>query len=201
MKIGITGGIGSGKSYIADILRHEYGIPVYDCDREAKRLNVESATIREGLVSTVGEQVYNSDGSLNRQHLAAYLFNNKDNAARINAIIHPVVADDFQGWANGKSKGNDATAIVAMESAILFESGFDRLVDSTIAVVAPTELCIERACRRDNADAEAIRRRIAMQMTNDERMRLADFTITNDGSDVRAQLDKILSILQKERKN
>lgn len=195
MKIGITGGIGSGKSYIADILRRDYGIPVYDCDREAKRLNVESAAIREGLISTVGEAVYNSDGSLNRQHLAAYLFNNKENAARINAIVHPVVADDFVRWADGRDHASDTPAIVAMESAILFESGFNRLVDRTIAVVAPTELCIQRACQRDNADAEAIRQRIAMQMTGDERARLADFTIMNDGSDVHPQLDKILAAI------
>ncbi len=124
MVIGITGGIGSGKSYVAHLLASRFGVPVYDCDREAKRLNVDSTRIREALTLLVGPTVYAADGSLCRKVLADYLFSSADNARKVNAIVHPVVADDFLQWAKDKR-------LVAIESAILFESGFDRLCHLT----------------------------------------------------------------------
>lgn len=97
IKVGLTGGIGCGKSYVADLLRRRH-IPVYDTDKEAKRLMMESATIRRGLVDWVGERAYMPDGTLNRERIASYLFASPLHAERINRLVHPVVQDDFLQW-------------------------------------------------------------------------------------------------------
>lgn len=192
--IGITGGIGAGKSYVAKLLHEHFGIPTYDCDREAKRLNNQSAEIRQSLIQLVGPQVYGPDGSLQRHILADYLFASLEHARQINAIVHPVVRQDFKEWvdrqhtpstgqaAPGRQQTTD-TRIVALESAILFESGFDQLCHKTITVTAPLHLRIQRACQRDGADPEAIRRRIRLQASDDIRTQRADYVIPNDGND------------------
>lgn len=179
--LGLTGGIGAGKSYIAALLKEHYGIATYDCDREAKRLNEESEEIRKALTKLVGDTVYDAGGRLQRPILAGYLFASQEHAQQVNAIIHPVVRQDFERWK--EYQGKDAGAerkIVVLESAILFESGFNQLCDKTIAVCAPMELRIERACRRDGCSAEAVRQRIQRQTSDEERTRRADFVITND---------------------
>ena len=116
IKVGLTGGIGCGKSYVADLLRRRH-IPVYDTDKEAKRLMMESATIRRGLVDWVGERAYMPDGTLNRERIASYLFASPLHAERINRLVHPVVQDDFLQWVD-KQDG----PLVVMECAILYES-------------------------------------------------------------------------------
>jgi dephospho-CoA kinase len=158
IKIAITGGIGSGKSYIAQQMTELLGIPVYDSDANAKRLNEESPIIRQGLIEIVGDEVYDSKGKLNKALLASYLFANAENAARINALIHPIVKQDFLQWAESQN-----SQIVAIETAILKESGIDQIVDKVIRVDAPIELRIERAIKRDGATKEQILRRIAQQ--------------------------------------
>ncbi len=196
LKLAVTGGIGSGKSYVCELLTTHFGIPVYNCDAEAKRLNVESNEIRQKLIALVGKEVYAPNGELQRKVLADYLFKSEENAQRINAITHPVVADDFRQWTQKqKEKGHK---LVAMECAILFESGFDKLANVVLNVNAPVELCIERATRRDNANAEAIKRRIALQMSNEERNMRADFTIVNDGNELIPQLQTIVNKLKVE---
>lgn len=157
MKIAVTGGIGSGKSYICRQLSHKYGWPIYDCDTEAKRLNEESPVIREGLIEMVGDNVYDSDGHLDRRVLADFLFANVQNAQRVNALIHPVVKEDFLTWA--EQQGGD----VLVETAILQESGMDAVVDRVIRVDASLETRVQRAMQRDGATREQIMRRIAMQ--------------------------------------
>lgn len=203
MTLGITGGIGSGKSYVSHLLTEHFGIPVYNCDAEAKRLNVESEEIRQQLMALVGPEVYGADGSLQRKVLADFLFASAENAALVNAITHPVVARDFREWVSRHSlsdtgKAKEA-AIVAMECAILFESGFDALVDVVINVSAPTQLCIERATVRDKSSAEAIRRRIALQMSDDERRLRAHYTIENDGRDLIPQIQQLLQDLHTKK--
>ena len=126
IKIGITGGIGSGKSYVSHLLE-KAGIPVYDTDTEAKKLTLSHPRIREGLLALLGEEVYKADGSLNKPVLASYLFASAENAGRVNRIIHPCVHEDFQQWADRQAASG--TEVVAMESAILFESGFHAIVD------------------------------------------------------------------------
>ena len=129
VKIGITGGIGSGKSVVATLLRL-YGIPVYIADEESKRLTNSSPVIRRALVDLVGEAVYDADGKLDKPRLANFIFGQPEHLARVNAIIHPEVNRDFLDWSERQEK-----AFCAIESAILFESGFDRIVDVKLMVL------------------------------------------------------------------
>ena len=177
IKLGITGGIGSGKSYIAHLLEKK-GIPVYDTDQEAKRLTVTHPRIREELSTLLGKEVYQVDGTLNKPLVASYLFSSPEHAGQINGIIHPRVYEDFQLWANRQAEVG--AAVVMMESAILFESGFYKAVDYVVMVYAPLELRIKRAMRRDSASEEQIRVRIAAQMDEEEKKRRADYVIFND---------------------
>lgn len=186
--LAITGGIGAGKSYVSSLLTKHFGIPVYNCDTEAKRINMESVRIRQQLTHLVGPDVYQADGTLCRPILAKFLFANPDNANRVNAITHPAVAEDFRQWTEQQH-----SPLIGMECAILFESGFDSLADSILCVSAPYELCLQRAMLRDKVDRQAIERRMALQMSREERERRSDHIILNDGSDdVLDQLRKII---------
>lgn len=175
IKIGITGGIGSGKSVVATLLRL-YGIPVYIADEESKRLTNSSPVIRRALVDLVGEAVYDADGKLDKPRLANFIFGQPEHLARVNAIIHPEVNRDFLDWSERQEK-----AFCAIESAILFESGFDRIVDVKLMVLAPLEIRLERAIARDHASREALERRIKSQLADEEKASRSDFVIHNDG--------------------
>ena len=188
--IGITGGIGSGKSYVSGILRKEFGIPVYDCDKEAKRLTATDPDIRRRLIRLVGPEVFNGQ-ELNKKLLADYLFANPENARKVNAIIHPAVQEDFKLWAGRQQK-----PITALESAILFESGFNGLVDKVIFVDAPEDVRLKRAMLRDSASEEQIRARMKMQRPELHRLQ-ADFIIDNNqtgDSQLHNQLEKLLTL-------
>lgn len=174
IKIGITGGIGSGKSVVATLLRL-YGIPVYIADEESKRLTSSSPVIRRALVDLVGESVYGADGQLDKPRLANFIFGHPARLARVNAIIHPEVNRDFLAWCERQEK-----AFCAIESAILFESGFDRIVDVRLMVLAPLEVRLRRAIARDQASREALERRIKSQMADEEKARRSDYVIRND---------------------
>lgn len=175
ISIAITGGIGSGKSYVSNLLQKR-GIPIYDTDDEAKRLMISDAAIRQGLIALLGANVY-IDGILNKPLLASYLFAGADNAARINAIVHPRVKADFYRW----SSEHQDCEIVGLESAILFEAGFEDTVDVIVMVYAPEALRIERAMKRDHATEEQIRARISAQMDDEEKCRMSHIVIRNDG--------------------
>ena len=172
IRIGITGGIGSGKTYVSHLLQ-SLGVPVYDSDSRAKQLTVADAGIRQGLMALLGEQVYRH-GKLNKDLLASYLFASRENADRVNAVIHPVVFRDFDRWCE-----QAGTELVGLESAILFEAGLEGYVDRTIAVTAPIDVRIARTCLRDGASAEEVRRRIAVQLDEEELRRRADYTLVN----------------------
>ncbi len=195
ISIAITGGIGSGKSYVSALLEAR-GIPVYNADNESKRLTATDEEIRAGLVALLGEEVYR-EGSLNKPLLASYLFAGPDNARRVNAVIHPRVKADFRRWL----EEHQDCEVVGLESAILFEAGFEDTVDAVVMVYAPEPLRLERAMRRDGATEEQIRRRMSAQMDDEEKRRRSHYVLLNDGSD---SLDEQLAnlILQlKERKN
>lgn len=193
IKLGITGGIGCGKSYVAHLLQ-ERGIPVYDTDREAKRLMVSHPVIRRKLTELLGEAVYEGD-VLNKPLLAGYLFACKDNAERVNSVVHPCVYDDFLLWTKMHECSGKET--VAMESAILFESGFDRAVDRVLMVYAPMELRVRRAMERDHASEEQVRLRMAAQADDEEKISRSDYVVMNDGiSSLDIQLDRILQALK-----
>lgn len=177
IKIGITGGIGSGKSYISHLLEQR-GIPLYDTDREAKRLTVTHPQIRKELSALLGTEVYRADGTLNKPLVANYLFSSSEHAGHINQIIHPCVYKDFLAWADRQAASG--AEVVAMESAILFESGFQKAVDYVVMVYAPLDLRIKRAMLRDSASEEQIKARIAAQMDDEEKRRRADYVLFND---------------------
>lgn len=194
IKIAVTGGIGSGKSYISHLLEDMH-IPVYNADNEAKRLTVSDAGIRGELIALLGEEVY-KDGLLNKPLLASYLFSDPAHVLQINSIIHPRVRKDFTVWVERHEK----CEIVGMESAILYEAGFQDTVDAVIMVYAPVELRIQRAMYRDGASEEQVRARIAAQMDDEEKRRRADFTVVNDGVQLLIpQLNRIVEQLKTEK--
>lgn len=190
VRIGLTGGIGCGKSYVARLLEKR-GIPVYDSDSEAKRLSDSSVDIRNRLIVLTGMENLYADGMLNRKLLAEYLFESKENARAVENIIHPVVKADFINWA-----ANQTASISAIESAILFESGFTDVVDYIVVVDAPMELRIDRCVNRDSTTKERVLERMAAQMSQEEKCALADFVIFNDNvSDLEQQIDNMLKLL------
>ncbi|MBM6720363.1 dephospho-CoA kinase [Bacteroides gallinaceum] len=194
VKIGITGGIGSGKSYVSRLLTEHYGIPVYNTDSEAKRLMLSDEGIRRRLTALLGKEIYKSDGTLNKPLLANYLFADSCHAEQINAIVHPQVKADFLKWADRQT----GCEVVALESAILFESGFDNIVDKVVMVYAPVELRIRRVMLRDGTTEEKIRQRIVAQMDDKAKQDRSDFIIFNDGSrPLNLQLDDLQETLEK----
>lgn len=172
IKVAICGGIGSGKSTVCQMFA-ERGIALYDSDSRAKALMNESNPLREALIAEFGEECY-ADGNLNRPYLAQRVFGSAEQLEKLNSIVHPAVKEDFLRWAD-EQQGD----YCILESAILFESGFDKVVDTTVAVLAPLPLRIERAMQRDGATREQVEARVKAQMSDDELVSLADFAIVN----------------------
>lgn len=194
-KIAIVGGIGSGKSVVSRLLRL-LGIPVYECDAEAKRLMNVNESLRLALMNAVGREAYGSDGRLDRRYLANYMFGHADRVALVNSIVHPVVRDDFREWAQRMGD-----SVVAVETAILFESGLDADVDAILLVYAPEKLRVERAMRRDGADEASVRRRMENQRKDEELMSLSTYTIYNDDAEsVIAQVKSVLEDINEKRR-
>lgn len=192
IKLGITGGIGSGKTVVCEVLRL-HNIPVYDADLEAKNLNDTSSVIREKLTQAFGAALYNGD-KLNRKKLANIIFTHEENLRQANSIIHPELTKHFIAWAEQKNNH----PVVAMDAAVLFEAGFQSVVDFSITVVAPMETRVSRAMKRDNSTREQIESRIKSQMSDEEKIKLSDFVIFNDDNhSVLEQISKILQIVSK----
>lgn len=181
VKVAVTGGIGSGKSYVCRLIERR-GIHVYDCDSAAKRIMASSDEIKAALCRVVGDDVL-SEGRIDKVVLASYLLKSEKNAQQINRIVHPAVAEDF--ISSGYSW---------MECAILFSSGFDKLVDKVVCVTAPLEVRVDRIVRRDNISRDNALEWIGRQMPQEEVKTLSDYEIVNDGvMDVDIQIDKILA--------
>lgn len=176
IKVGITGGIGSGKSTVCRIFESLL-IPIYYADDRAKWLMSNDATIKNEILSLFGEAAYFQDGSLNRGHIASIAFKNSSKLSELNQIVHPAVAKDGENWFNGLKN----TPYAIKEAALLIESGSHKQLDKLIVVTAPIELRIERVMARDNAQRADIEARIAKQMDEAEKVKLADFVIINDG--------------------
>lgn len=172
--LGITGGIGSGKSVVCRLLQL-MGVPVYSSDDETKRLMVRDEVIRAGLISLLGPEAYQGE-ALNKPLIAKYLFASADHAATINALIHPRVKQDFRRWVADHA----GHPVVAIESAILVEAGFTDVVDRVILVTAPVETRIRRAMQRDAASRQQIEQRVERQMADEERSSTAYHIIQND---------------------
>ena len=190
MKVGITGGIGSGKSTVCRLFAQK-GIAVYDSDAAAKRLMQEDGALRRQLAGRFGEGTFRN-GVLDRAYLAGIVFADPQALADLNALVHPVVMRDFDAWA-ARQEGS----YVILESAILFEAGLEGCVDKTVAVLAPRELRIERTCRRDGCGADQVVRRIAAQLDDDALSARADYVGVNifeeDLEPAVVKLDRIFS--------
>ena len=172
LKIGVTGGIGSGKSTVCRLFAAR-GIAVYDTDAAAKRLMAEDAALRRAIEARFGEESY-QEGALNRPWLARQVFGDEAALQALNRLVHPAVIADFERWAT-EQQG----AYVVVESAILYEAGRDQVVDKVVAVLAPERLRIERAMQRDGATEEQIRSRMAAQLSDEELHRRADVSLVN----------------------
>ena len=190
MKVGVTGGIGSGKSTVCRLFAQK-GIAVYDSDAAAKRLMQEDGALRRQLAGRFGEGTFR-DGQLDRAYLAGIVFADPQALADLNALVHPVVMRDFDAWA-ARQEGS----YVILESAILFEAGLEGSVDKTVAVIATHELRIERTCRRDGCGADQVVRRIAAQLDDDALSARADYVVVNifeeDLEPAVVKLDRIFS--------
>ncbi|MDR2681096.1 MAG: dephospho-CoA kinase [Tannerella sp.] len=189
IKIGITGGIGSGKSVISSLIAMN-GIPVYTADTESRRLSDTSPVIRRKLEAFFGNDLYVND-LLDRKHLASIIFSNEKALKNVNEIIHPVVKKDFQAWIKQQK-----TNICAIESAILFESGFDKTVDVILLVYAPVGLRLTRVMERDGATEADIIKRMNRQTPDELKRKQADFVIINDEvQPLIPQIDRFLALL------
>lgn len=190
-RIGITGGIGSGKSVVSNLLR-VMGFPVYDTDSEARYLMNTSPELKAQIGGVFGDDVY-AGGVLDRPLLASRVFGHPEQVARLNAIVHPAVRQDFDRWSRA-CRGR----ICFVESAILYESHLDRLVDEVWLVTAPEALRIERVQQRSGLTPDEVRRRIASQMSDEERSHRATHLICNDGRV--SLIATVLSLLGQELK-
>lgn len=199
MTLGITGGIGSGKSVVSKILRLKK-IPVYDADSEAKRLMVEDVELVEGLKKILGDEAYTPEGQVDRKYVAAKIFNAKELLLAVNSLVHPAVGRDFSEWV--KLQALKGVPLVAFESAILFESGMRRGVDKTVLVTAPEELRVQRVVARDVVTEVQVRARMANQMSETEKKKHSDIVIENDGKKaLLPQINQMLAQLIKENYN
>ena len=189
MIIGITGGIGSGKSVIARQLR-KMGYSVYDTDSEAKRIIVEDATVREQMTALFGEEVY-KDGVYQTSFVAQQVFADKNLLAKLNAIVHPAVKADIISKFRSLGVTSEPSApseplkrnsgLFFIECAILFQAGFDVLCDKVVAVTAPEDIRLERVIARDHSDMNKVRARMRAQEAEKDLQR-ADIVINNDGT-------------------
>ena len=172
MKVGITGGIGSGKSSVSKVF-NILGIPVFSSDAAARKIMNSDDMVIEKVKTIAGKDVYSS-GCLDRMELARIIFNNESLLRKINEAVHPIVFEHFKSWEKSAS-----ASYVIMESAILFESGASGLVDRIITVIAPVEERIERVIRRNKLTKEQVIDRIKNQMGDEEKIRLSDYVIYN----------------------
>ena len=175
--IGLTGGMGSGKSTVGTMFK-DLGIPVYNSDERAKKLMNTSKKIKKELIGLFGKEAY-SEEELNRPFIAEKVFNDADLLTKLNGIVHPKVRKDFLKWTKKQN-----TPYVIQETALLFENKSQELYDKVILVTAPKELRIQRVLKRDKSSREQINSRINNQLDDDIKIKLADYIIENIDLDI-----------------
>ena len=186
-KIGLTGGIGAGKTYVSKIFQ-KMGIPIFNADEQAKKCMVEDSSLKAAVQLAFGESMY-LKGVLQKDALANIVFNNTEALGKLNALVHPIVKQKFEDWCTQQS-----TSIVIKEAAILFESDAHLGLDAVVCVSAPEKLRIERVQKRDESSVEQIQSRMSKQMPQAEKEELADFLIVND--QVQLLLPQVLIIIK-----
>ena len=178
MKIGITGGIGSGKSTVCGIFKN-LGVPVFNSDEAARKLVNENKDVNLALRAAFGDDMFFSDGNLDRKRLAKLVFNNPPELEKLNAIIHPLVYREFNKFCEEHKKAK----YVVKEAAILFETKVHQHLDKIINVYAPREMRIERVLKREENTRENIERIMRFQLPDEEKNRLSDYIIVNENID------------------
>lgn len=178
LTVGVTGGIGSGKSTVCHIFRI-LKVPVFDADTVAKNLLLENEEIRHGIINLFGNDVYLPDGSVNRKLIAQIIFNDEVQLKKMNQLVHPVVRDEFFKW-----KVQQKAPYVIHEAAILFESGFFKLMDLVLLITAPEHMQIERVMKRDGITEAQVKERMKRQMPNNKKEQLADLVLVNDNKNL-----------------
>ncbi|MCU0345422.1 MAG: dephospho-CoA kinase [Saprospiraceae bacterium] len=176
LRVGITGGIGSGKTTACRVFE-QLGIPVYYSDERAKHLMVTSKPLVRKIKALFGEEAYHPDGSLDRKLIASLVFQNGSLLEKLNAVVHPAVLTDGDKWHHRQTKA----PYTLKESAILFEIGSQGFYDKTIVVFAPKAIRVQRVMQRDGLSAAAVEARMDKQMADEDKMQLADYVIVNDG--------------------
>ncbi|MCD8741568.1 dephospho-CoA kinase [Mucilaginibacter roseus] len=189
LKIGLTGNIGSGKTTVAKVFE-VLGIPVFYADAAAKSVVASDAELIDGVKRTFGSEAYFADATLNRKYIADIVFNNADELARLNALVHPAVFRAFDEWTLYQTKA----PYVIKEAAILFESGSYKMCDQIILVAAPLDQRLRRVIQRDGISMEEAAGRDARQMNEEEKSKLADHIINNNGS--RLVIPQVLALHQ-----
>lgn len=190
--IGLTGGIGSGKSTVANYIASK-GIPVYIADEEAKKI-MERIEVKSSIQSLFKESILNADNTLNRNKIAELVFSNPDKLKQLNAIVHPAVKNHFINW----MKEHKDDSFIIKEVAILFETGGHSDCDMVILITAPEDVRIERAMKRDNSSKESVLARIKNQLPEADKIKLSDFVIENTNLETTLlKIDEILKILAK----
>ncbi len=185
--IGITGGIGSGKSKVASFFAAQ-GYPVYLADQAAKKLMVKHPSLRSKIIDLIGPDAFTAKGHLNRKLIASMAFQDKSILEKLNGIVHPAVREDFERFIK-----NQHAALLFKEAAILIESGGYQKCDRVILVTAPEEIRVERVCQRDGLQAEQVYQRIKNQWTDAQKKPYADWEVVNiDWDQTELQLQKIL---------
>ena len=189
--LGITGGIGSGKSYVARQLTAR-GIPVYDTDSQAKSLYDTDAELRQAMIELCGTSIYTASGVFDRKALAAQVFADRALLEQVNSLVHPAVRRDFCRWREALS--TSGLRICALESALLLGAGLETYVDNVVVVLADDALRLQRAMQRDGVSEEAVRVRMQHQMPQEELACHGDFLIYNDEMHpLESQLDQLLA--------
>jgi dephospho-CoA kinase len=193
VKVGLTGGIGSGKTTVSNFLL-EYGIPVYNSDSQGKKLMNTNLELINDIVNIFGESVYNN-GILNTNLLSSIVFSDPEKIKQLNNLVHPKVAEDFNQWV-GK---NNNQPILIKEAAILIESGAYLNMDKIILVISKKSNRIKRVSKRDNSDLESIEKRINFQLTDDEKIQYADYIIENNSSldDLKHEVLRVINEINK----
>ena len=193
VKVGLTGGIGSGKTTVSNFLL-EYGIPVYNSDSQGKKLMNTNLELINDIVNIFGESVYNN-GILNTNLLSSIVFSDPEKIKQLDNLVHPKVAEDFNQWV-GK---NNNQPILIKEAAILIESGAYLNMDKIILVISKKSYRINRVSKRDNSDFESIENRINFQLTDDEKIQYADYIIENNSSldDLKNEVLRVINEINK----
>ena len=173
--VGITGGIGSGKSTICKVFE-TLGVPVFYADEEARLITEDNPEVVAAIQAVFGKDIY-LNGALNRRHLGTIVFAQPELLKELNAIVHPAVGQRFKDWV----KANENAPYIVKEAAILIETGGHKVMDEVILVTAPEEVRVERVMQRDNVKEPDVRARMSRQMSDEEKVKFASFILENDG--------------------